>query len=93
MRKVCEWCGKYFVTKSKVIKYCCKDCKKKASESRANKKAQLCWTCHNATGGCLWSRELKPVKGWDAKRTVNKDSEGYKIYSYKIRFCPQYIHD
>jgi len=48
-----------------------------------------CWTCSNACGGCSWSREAKPVKGWRAEKTflpANLDcAESYMVYD-----CPLY---
>ena len=33
-------------------------------------KEQICWTCKNACGGCSWSRNLTPVEGWKAEKTI-----------------------
>lgn len=41
----------------------------------------LCWECRNATGGCSWSKKLKPVKGW----TVEEGS-----VSVSVKSCPKY---
>lgn len=61
---------------------------------------QLCWTCGNSCGGCLWSRYFKPVPGWDAEPTVVKQissrrsSAGKRVYnevkSYSIKSCPMF---
>lgn len=57
----------------------------------------LCWSCQNATGGCSWSRTLKPVKGWNAKAIKIKASEGKEFVrytdSYIVKKCPKYIKD
>lgn len=46
----------------------------------------LCFQCARATGGCSWSDELRPVRGWFARRgTVNG-----KPYSYSVFRCPEY---
>lgn len=51
---------------------------------------QPCWTCAKACGKngkwCSWSRDLIPVKGWEAvPSTVRK-----KEKSYRILYCPEY---
>lgn len=51
---------------------------------------QICWNCKNACGGCSWSREFKPVKGWTATPT-NIIGNNYIIPSYSITACPKYI--
>lgn len=103
MQKVCPVCGKTFITDNK-RKYCTNLCAKQFSyykpKPRKTKKDTLCWTCQNACGGCSWSRSFKPVKGWEAKKTVIKHqrSEGCKapfIYddSYLVINCPEYKMD
>lgn len=54
----------------------------------------LCWSCKNAVPGvrkgCLWSREYKPVRGWDAERRdleIDRCRNG-KIVSYLVLGCP-----
>lgn len=49
---------------------------------------QLCWMCAKATGECNWSKKLKPVKGWTAKR-VHHD----KWESWLVKDCPEFEHD
>ena len=45
----------------------------------------LCWGCAKACGGgCSWSKDFVPVKGWDAKET----RKGYLVTS-----CPQFEAD
>lgn len=44
-------------------------------------KDTLCWSCKNYCGGCSWSREFKPVKGWTAKET----NQGYLVLK-----CPKF---
>ena len=56
------------------------------------KNYQLCWTCKNACGGCEWSRDFKPVKGWTAEKTIISETAG-SFESYKITKCPKYISD
>lgn len=55
-------------------------------------KMQPCWICKNACGGCRWSREGKPIDGWQAVETFIADNVGHEK-SYKIMFCPEYIKD
>ena len=54
---------------------------------------QMCWRCKNATGGCSWSKDLKPIKGWKAKKTYIRDSGAVAYSSYKILYCPQFDED
>lgn len=56
-------------------------------------KEQLCWTCQNACGGCLWSASLTPIKGWIAIKTRKKDSHNGIYDAYHIDECPQYTPD
>lgn len=83
--KICECCGKRFLSKSKMKKYCSNECKREIRE-------QLCWRCKNACGGCKWSKELKPIDGWVAEFTIVGDSMG-SFSSYKIKKCPEFIRD
>lgn len=63
----------------------------------------ICWKCWNAVPdkngrGCAWSRNLEPVEGWTAEKTVctNQSGSGGKAYlstvqSYLVRECPEFI--
>ena len=51
----------------------------------------LCWNCDNATGLCRWSHELKPIKGWKAKRTKRKSQD--TLIRYKVFACPCFKPD
>lgn len=56
----------------------------------------LCWSCQNATGGCSWSKKLKPVRGWTAERIFLKYNENGKAKydkSYKVVSCPKFKAD
>lgn len=53
-------------------------------------KSQLCFTCARSCGGCSWSRELIPVPGWTAVRTL--DARG-RPYSYAVSACPEYVRE
>ncbi len=86
----CECCGKYFWSKTNKKKYCSKKCAKTMAKIRREEKWQLCCTCKNACGGCLWSKYFLPVVGWDAEPTTIKDNEK-EFSSYKIKKCPKYI--
>lgn len=44
---------------------------------------QLCWSCMNACGGCSWSLDFIPVKGWKALKSSHE--------SYRILDCPKFI--
>ena len=60
-------------------------------------KTQLCWTCARACGGCSWSAEFKPVRGWKAKKTILYNDRGaynsHTVKSYNIKECPMYKPD
>ena len=51
----------------------------------------LCWDCKNATGGCSWSSEFKPVKGWVAKKIGKTTARPYS--TYKVEQCPEFVRD
>lgn len=54
---------------------------------------QLCITCRKATGGCAWSDNLQPVKGWKATPTKVSGNKGGAVESYSITACPEYEDD
>lgn len=59
-------------------------------------KTQLCWTCSRACGGCSWSADFTPVKGWTAKKNtvrVEKGIYSHEYDSYHITECPLYKDD
>lgn len=56
------------------------------------RKESKCWDCKNCYGGCSWSREFKPVNGWEAIET-NLPSNGAYATSYKVIECPEFIED
>ena len=93
----CRGCGKKFIYTGKQRTYCSGECEYIAKSTDKRKghtqSKQICWTCKNACGGCSWSSELKPVKGWKAKPTNIKCEDGRTARSYKITFCPEYIPD
>lgn len=55
-------------------------------------KDTLCWDCANCYGGCSWSREFKPVKGWTAIKT-KIPTNGRIINSFNVRKCPEFVKD
>ena len=60
-------------------------------------KTQLCWTCARACGGCSWSHDFTPVKGWTAKKVTmyvdRGDYETHRTETYRITACPLYKDD
>ena len=48
----------------------------------------ICWACANATGGCTWADELKPVDGWKAKPTIKDNQDTFQVLD-----CPEYVQD
>jgi hypothetical protein len=90
----CKHCGNDFPYSMKNKKYCSYECESADKRYTGHTQSkQICWTCQNACGGCSWSSELKPVKGWKAKPTRIKCEFGRYRKSYKIIFCPEYIPD
>ena len=66
--------------------------RKKRDVTAYYEKQQPCWTCKNACGGCSWSREFKPVEGWEAVPRSIK-SNGIHAETYKIINCPEYVKE
>lgn len=57
-----------------------------------SKKGSICLDCKNSGGLCSWSRNLEPVKGWDA--TFKKGTPGKgRPDSYRVRSCPLFESD
>lgn len=84
--------------------YCASECLRKERkkrrpdiENRQPRSHTLCWDCGNSCGGCAWSREFKPVDGWEAEPTKVKvaDTNQYVrlIDSFIVRSCPEFIRD
>lgn len=74
----------------------------KLFEKECQLSCTICWDCKNAVPtadgkyGCPWSREAKPVDGWEAKPTQHKDHypRGFRVVnSFNVRKCPKFIHD
>jgi hypothetical protein len=57
----------------------------------------LCWRCKNACGGCPWSAEGKPVRGWNAKQTVTNyhrnNGARLEISGFCVKECPMFSDD
>ena len=87
----CHECGKAFAAKSINRKFCSRKCKIQNGKHKQEEKAQLCFNCSYATGGCSWSRQFVPVQGWDAEPTIIRDSESDDISSFRIKSCPQFL--
>lgn len=52
----------------------------------------ICWECKNSiNSGCSWSREFKPVKGWEAKESLRKTASPNFSHSYTVLKCPEFI--
>lgn len=78
--KNCEFCGKKFGAVKVSQKYCGKRCRLNAANYRCPKRlkpkrkyGQICWYCKKACGKCSWSRELKPVEGWEPEVVLLED--------------------
>lgn len=70
--------------------------KRKAPQAAedAYQSMQPCWNCQNFAGGCSWSRRFEPVEGWRAIEVIKEakpHAPGYT--SYKILYCPEFVHD
>lgn len=94
IHKVCNLCNREYLAKSPDQRYCCKKCRLSAMEKSITEKknhrynpkcGQICWRCENSTGGCSWSRGLKPIDGWRATKVKRDDCEDF---TYKILYCP-----
>lgn len=53
----------------------------------------LCWDCKNACGRCSWSREFKPVDGWEAVPSKVYQHENCYADSYIVQKCPMFEKD
>lgn len=93
--RVCQSCGTEYAT----YEFHADDVKdilaerELASKYNAN---SLCWSCKRATGFCSWSRDFKPVQGWEAEPTLVKSQQGAKnsvVESYNVKKCPLFERD
>lgn len=53
-------------------------------------KDSLCWNCKNSGGGCSWSKSFEPVEGWNAEKTLIKNSPYESYESYLVKECPEF---
>lgn len=92
--KKCERCDKRFVAASPRQRFCAKECRTKNAKARTRqaytKSDQLCWNCVKCTGGCDWSGNFIPIKGWTAM-PVHKIDAGRKVNTYSITACPEFV--
>lgn len=56
-------------------------------------KSSLCWDCANACRKCPWSRDFKPVPGWEATPTKVYQAEGKYEDSFFVHSCPMFEKD
>ena len=56
-------------------------------------KQTLCWECKRACGGCSWSRDFKPVRGWKAEKTKIARFKDANADSYIVKECPLFVQD
>ena len=55
----------------------------------------MCWWCKNAVPddkgytGCNWSRDFKPVEGWEAVEVI-KNANEQAVETYRVLKCPEY---
>lgn len=68
----------------------------------SGQRANICFDCANACGGCSWSEidpetkrpRFEPVPGWKAypvKRPTNQKKKEQIIKTYRIVACPQFV--
>ena len=95
MIKICPVCKNKFKADT-AKKFCSLSCKAKARKKTTKKRREtLCWTCKNAVGGCSWSKNFEPVKGWEAIPTKvrgNLEIDEW-LDSYMVISCPKYLED
>lgn len=88
---VCKICGENFLTRKATKQFCSQRCRV-ISKRKGSDPGQICWECKNAKCGCSWTKNLIPVRGWDAEATINPDKEG-AFRTYKINKCPEFIKE
>ena len=75
-----------------------------ATAACVEKKANICFDCQKACGGCSWTEidprtdkpRFEPVPGWTAiKTSVLMSAHRKKRYenTYQITACPEFVHD
>ena len=68
------------------------ECRKKQKDKEYTANS-LCWECARATGFCPWSRYFEPVQGWEARRTIIRQSQDVEVESYDVFKCPLFEPD
>ena len=53
-------------------------------------KDTLCWQCKKACGKCPWSKNFKPIDGWEAIKS-NYKYNGLIYDTYKVINCPKFV--
>ena len=60
-------------------------------------KANICFDCQKACGGCSWSTDFTPVPGWTAQKVTQRasNSKGKALWNetYHITVCPEFVKD
>ena len=58
-------------------------------------KANICFDCQNACGGCSWSMSFEPIPGWTAKKVKQKitGKTAQWVDTYHITACPEFVPD
>lgn len=68
---------------------------KKTTKAKGNKKPKqpetVCWSCIKLD--CSWAKNLTPVEGWTAEKTLIYDRPGNFIDSYLVIKCPDFIKE
>ena len=61
------------------------------------RKANICFDCQKACGGCSWSRSFEPVPGWTAEKTMLNNGmacdKRRMAETYHIIACPEFVQD
>ncbi len=62
--------------------------KPKRKKGAGERQTSICEDCLKAFNGCSWSREQKPVLGWDAKKLDIKEYKDRDVY--RVFGCPEF---
>ena len=52
------------------------------------KRTSICEECLKAFNGCSWSRDGKPIPGWNAKRVNINEYKDKEVY--RVNACPEF---
>ncbi len=78
--------------KSELPESGCSSYRADRSKQRKPKKESLCWHC--ARLDCSWMKNLEPIAGWKAKKTIIRygaNGKDLPIPSYRVESCPGYV--